>query len=430
MNTQSISKTQTYNHSDDSLSSLTASPHQVGLSAERLERISSITQGFINEGQLAGAVTVVARRGKVAHFEAYGMMGLEADKPMQKDTIFRIYSMTKPIAAVGVMILCEEGKLTLDAPASTYLPELSGMQVAGDADANVFTPVEANREMTVQDLMQHTAGLPGAARYMNGNTAVDKLYRKAGLDRLHECDLQELVERLGTIPLLYQPGTKWHYSIAADVLGRLIEVGSGQPFDQFLYERIFQPLGMIDTGFYVPAEKIDRLAGMYGPKPTGGLQTIDAPEGGTGHISKTSFIKEPRFLSAGGGLVSTAADFARFCLMLSGKGALSGKRLMKAESVELMTRNHLPQHLIPLDKKPQDRYGGLGFGLGVSVRVQQTDWVPASQIGEYGWIGGTSTEFWISPRDELVAIILAQHIPFSPLSHTVKPMVYAAIEED
>ena len=430
MKKQSISKTQTYNHCDGSLFSLTASPREVGLSAERLERISSAAQGFIDEGQLAGAVTVVARRGKVAHFEAYGMMDIEADKPMQKDTIFRIYSMTKPIAAVGVMMLCEEGKLTLDAPASTYLPELSGMQVAGDADANVFTPVETDREMTVQDLMQHTAGLPGAARYMGGNTAVDKLYRKAELDRLHECNLQELVERLGTIPLLYQPGTKWHYSIAADVLGRLIEVTSGQPFDQFLAERIFQPLGMIDTGFYVPAEKIDRLAGMYGPKPTGGLQTIDAPEGGTGHISKTSFIKEPRFLSAGGGLVSTASDFARFCLMLSDKGTLSGKRLMKAESVELMTRNHLPQHLIPLDKKPEDRYGGLGFGLGVSVRVQQTDWVRASQIGEYGWIGGTSTEFWISPLDELVTITLAQHIPFSPLSHTVKPMVYAAIEED
>ena len=430
MKKQSISKTQTYNHCDDSLPSLTASPHEVGLSAERLERISSAAQGFIDEGQLAGAVTVVARRGKVAHFEAYGMMDIEADKPMQKDTIFRIYSMTKPIAAVGVMMLCEEGKLTLDAPASTYLPELSGMQVAQDADANVFTPVETDREMTVQDLMQHTAGLPGAARYMGGNTAVDKLYRKAGLDRLHECNLQELVERLGTIPLLYQPGTKWHYSIAADVLGRLIEVASGQPFDQFLAEQIFQPLGMIDTGFYVPAEKIDRLAGMYGPKPTRGLQTIGAPEGGTGHISKTSFTKKPRFLSAGGGLVSTASDFDRFCLMLSDKGTLSGKRLMKAESVELMTRNHLPQHLIPLDKKPEDRYGGLGFGLGVSVRVQQTDWVRASQIDEYGWIGGTSTEFWISPRDELVTITLAQHIPFSPLSHTVKPMVYAAIEED
>lgn len=427
MNEQVISESQICVDDDNNLLGLTAAPHEVGLSAEQLERISSTAQGFIDRGELAGAVTLVARRGKVAHFETHGMMDIEAGEPMQKDTIFRIYSMTKPIAAVGVMMLCEEGKLTLDAPASTYLPELSGLKVAQYPDADVFTPVESHREMTVQDLMQHTAGLPGAARYMNGVTAVDKLYRKAGLHRLHECDLQELVQRLGKIPLLYQPGTKWHYSIAADVLGRLIEVASGQPFDQFLAERVFQPLGMVDTGFYVPAEKIDRLAGLYGPKPTGGLQTIDAPEGGTGHISKTSFIRKPRFLSAGGGLVSTAADFARFCLMLSGKGTLSGKQLMQAESVKLMTPNHLPQHLIPLDKKPEDRYGGLGFGLGVSVRVQQTDWVPASQIGEYGWIGGTSTEFWISPRDELVAITLAQHIPFSALSHTVKPLAYAAI---
>ena len=430
MNKQPISESQTCSDGNNNLRGLTAMPDEVGLSTKRLERISSTTQRFIDEGQVAGAVTLVARRGKVVHFEAYGMMDIEAEKPTQKDTIFRIYSMTKPVAAVGVMLLCEEGKLTLDAPASVYLPELGGLKVAQNPDADAFTPVEADREMTVQDLMQHTAGLPGAARYMGGNTAVDQLYRKAGLDRLHECDLRELVERLGKIPLLYQPGTKWHYSIAADVLGRLIEVASGQSFDQFLAERIFQPLGMVDTGFYVPAEKIDRLAGMYGPTPTGGLQTIDAPEGGTGRISKTSFITKPRFLSAGGGLVSTASDFARFCLMLSGKGTLSGKQLMQAESVELMTCNHLPENLIPLDKKPEDRYGGLGFGLGVSVRVQQTDWVPASQIGEYGWIGGTSTEFWISPQDELVAITLAQHIPFSALSHTLKPLVYAAIMED
>ncbi len=430
MNKQPIFEAQTYSRHDDKLSGLTAAPHEVGLSAERLKNVSSTAQGFIDDGQLAGAVTLVARHGKVVHFEEYGMMDIEAEKPMQKDTIFRIYSMTKPIAAVGVIMLCEEGNLALDAPAAVYLPELGGLEVAQDADADVFTPVKAEREITVQDLMQHTAGLPGAVRYMNGKTAVDKLYRKAGLHRLHECNLKELVRRLGKIPMLYQPGTKWHYSIAADVLGRLIEVASGQSFDQFLAERIFQPLGMVDTGFYVPADKTDRLASMYGPQPTGGLQTIDAPEGGTGHISKTSFIKKPRFLSAGGGLVSTASDFARFCLMLSCKGTLSGKRLLRAESVELMTRNHLPNNLIPLDKKPDDRYGGLGFGLGVSVRVQQTDWVPASQIGEYGWIGGTSTEFWISPRDELVSITLAQHIPFSALSHTVKPMVYAAIVEE
>ena len=406
---------------------LIAAPHEVGLSAKRLACISTTSQKFIDEKRLAGVVTVVARCGKVAHFKASGMIDIEANKPMQKDTIFRIYSMTKPIAAAAVMMLCEEGKLQLDAPASTYLHELGGLKVAADAEGESITLVEADRDMTVRDLMCHTAGLPGAARYMAGQTAVDKRYREAGLHRLHECDLQEMVERLGRIPLLYHPGAKWHYSIAADVLGRLIEVVSAQSFDVFLAERIFQPLGMHDTGFYVPEEKIDRFASMSGPKPGGGLQTIDAPEGGTGHISKNSFTQKPKFLSAGGGLVSTAADFTRFCLMLSGKGVLDGKQLMKPESVELMTRNHLPEHLIPLDKKPDERYAGLGFGLGVSVRVQQTDWIPASQIGEYGWIGGTSTEFWISPRDELVAITLAQHIPFSELSERVKPLIYASI---
>ena len=411
-------------------SNLSAAPHEVGLSADRLARISATAQQFIDNKKLAGAITLVARRGKVVHLETHGMMDLAANKPMRKDTIFRIYSMTKPIAAAAVMLLCEEGKLQLDAPTSTYLPELGGLKVAAAADAETFTLIKADRDMTVRDLMRHTAGLPGAARYMAGQTAVDKRYREEGLHLLHECNLQEMVERLGRIPLLYQPGIKWHYSIAADVLGRLIEVVSGQPFDVFLAERIFQPLGMVDTGFYVPSEKINRFAGIYGPKSEGGLQAIDAPEGGTGHISENSFRKNPKFLSAGGGLVSTAADFARFCLMLSGKGVLAGKRVMKTESVELMIRNHLPDCLIPLDKKPDERYAGLGFGLGVSVRVQQTDWIPTSQIGEYGWIGGASTEFWISPRDELVAITLAQHIPFSELSERVKPLAYAAIAKE
>ena len=406
----------------------TAAPQQVGISVEGLKRIDPVVQKFIDDQQLAGAITMVARRGKVVHFETYGMMNLEAQRPMQKDAIFRIYSMTKPVAAVAVLMLCQDGKLELEAPVSRYLPELSGMKVAADAEAEEASLIKADREMTVRDLMRHTSGLPGANRYMAGQTAVDKLYRQAGLHRLEECNLQEMVERLGTIHLLYQPGTKWHYSIAADVLGRLIEVVSNQSFDLFLAERIFQPLAMEDTGFYVPTEKIDRLVGMYGPQPTGGLQIIEAPQGGTGSYSKTSFRKRPKFLSAGGGLVSTATDFMRFCLMLSEKGQLAGKRLLEVESVERMTCNHLPPHLVPLDKKPVERYRGLGFGLGVSVRVQQTDWVPASQIGEYGWIGGTSTEFWISPRDELVTITLAQHIPFSELSQVVKPLVYAAID--
>jgi len=406
---------------------LTATPHEVGLSSEGLERISVTTQKFIDDELLAGAVTIVARRGKVAHFEAFGMMDIEADKSMQRDTIFRIYSMSKPTAAVGVMMLCEEGKLELDAPASKYMPEFSDMKVVVDPDADEVKLVDVEREMTVRDLLRHSSGLPGAALYTANKSALGVLYRQAGLNRFHEGDLQDMVEKLGMIPLLYQPGTKWHYSIAADVLGRLIEIISGQSFDVFLAKRIFEPLEMEDTGFYVPAKNINRLAGMYGPSPDGGLQTIDAPQGGTNNYSTTSFIERPKFLSAGGGLVSTANDFMQFCLMLSNKGTLAGKRLLNAESIEEMTRNQLPEHLIPLDKKPDDRYSGLGFGLGFSVRVYQTDWVPASQVGEYGWIGGTSTEFWISPRDELIAITLVQHMPFSKVSESVKQLVYAAV---
>ena len=203
-----------------------------------------VVQKFIDDQQLAGAITMVARRGQVVHFETYGMMDLEVQRPMQKDAIFRIYSMTKPVAAVAVMMLCQDGKLELEAPVSKYLPELGGMKVAADAEAEEASVINADREMTVRDLMRHTSGLPGANRYMAGQTAVDKLYRQAGLHRLDECNLQEMVERLGTIPLLYQPGTKWHYSIAADVLGRLIEVVSIHSFDLFLAEHIFQPLDL------------------------------------------------------------------------------------------------------------------------------------------------------------------------------------------
>ena len=408
---------------------LTAPPHKVGLSASRLTEITKAVQHFIATEQLAGAVTIIARRGKIAHFEASGMMDLEANKTMQKDTIFRIYSMTKPVAAVAVMMLYEAGKLELDTPVSQYLPAFSEMQVAATPDAEAVELVNAKRQITVRDLLRHTAGLPGANRYLTGQTAVDKCYRAAGLHLLHECDLEEMVRRLGTIPLLYQPGSTWHYSIAADVLGRLIEVISGQAFDVFLAEHIFQPLAMPDTAFYVPSEKHDRFAKLYGPQPTGELQTINAPQGGTGNYAATSFLEAPKFLSAGGGLVSTATDFMRFCLMLAGQGTLAGTRLLKAASVAQITSNQLPQNLVPLDKSPVERYAGLGFGLGVSVRVQQTNWIPASRVGEYGWIGGTSTEFWVSPQDELITITLAQHMPFSKLSQVVKSLVYAAITE-
>ncbi|NQU25365.1 MAG: beta-lactamase family protein [Candidatus Nealsonbacteria bacterium] len=397
----------------------TATPQQVGLSAEGLERVGPVVQKFIDDEQVAGAVTIVARRGKVAQFEAYGMMDIDTKKPMQKDTIFRIYSMSKPITSVAVMMLYEEGKLKLDDPASKFLPELKGLKVAEDPGADEITKVAPKREMTVRDLLRHTSGLTYG---LFGNTAVDKLYRQAGVAGRGDGNLQEFVEKLGKIPLVYQPGAKWNYSVSTDVLGRLVEVVSGRPFDKFLAERIFRPLGMEDTGFYVPADKLDRFATNYGPKLTGGLTVRDAP-------ATSRFAKAPKFFSGGGGLVSTAADYMRFCLMLSGKGQFAGKRLLKTETVELMTRNHLPKEVMPIAFGPAKRLG-VGFGLGFSVRVRQTVWESASRVGEYGWGGAASTHFWISPRDELVVVALTQYMPFSDrVERAVKPVVYEAIVE-
>lgn len=402
----------------------TADPESVGLSAEKLQRISPTIQKFIDEQKIAGAVTIVARRGRVVHFEAYGMRHREAHAPMEKDTIFRIYSMTKPVVAVAAMMLFEEGSLSLHAPVSDYIPELGGLRVAVDPDAEELVLVDSTRDMSVFDLFRHTSGLPGSSRYLGEKSPIEVLYREAGLQRLSECNLQEVVERLGTVPLLYQPGTRWHYSIAADVLARLIEVVSGLAFDKFLAERIFQPLRMKDTGFYVPPEKIDRFSRLYGPARDGGLETIVAAEGGSGNISETSFVTQPKFLSGGGGLVSTAADFMRFCLMLTGGGFLDGVRLLKAETVEMMTRNQLPEALLPIDRKPEGR----GFGLGFAVRVRRIDTSP-SPVGEYEWYGGAGTEFWISPHDDLAVVILSQQLPMQQLGKTIRPVIYAAIEE-
>ena len=397
-----------------------AAPRQLGFAADLGDRIGVAVQDFIDRRQLAGAVVVVARRGALAHLEARGRADLRNDRPMRAETIFRIYSMTKAVGSVAVMMLCDEGKLELDAPAADYLPPLRGLLVAPNPAAGERSAVPARREITVRDLLRHTSGLPG-------NVDVDQVFQDNGLPPLNRSTLRQIVDHLDQVQLLYQPGTEWRYSFAADVLGRLVEVASGLPFDRFLAQRIFQPLGMEDTAFFCPPEQAHRLAAMYGPDPGGGLQEVDAPQGGT--VTPFSFQEPPRFLSNGGGLVSTADDYLRFCLMLAGGGALGGVRLLQPETVTTMTRNQLPREMIPIRKQPQERYQGLGFGLGFSVRVRRSDFVPASEIGEYGWIGGASTEFCIAPRSELIVISLAQYLPFSPLSRVVKGVAYAALEE-
>jgi CubicO group peptidase (beta-lactamase class C family) len=395
----------------------TATPQQVGLSAEKLSGTKSAMQKLIDEKNISGGIVVVARRGKVVQFEACGLMDIEKNIPMKRDTIFRIYSMSKPITTVAAMILYEEGKIKLDAPVSEYIPQFKGLKVVTDPDTEEITTVPARREMTVRDLMRHTSGLTYG---FFGNTNVDKLYRNSiNLSQGGET-LQTMTEILSTFPLQYQPGTKWHYSVSTDVLGRIVEVASGQSLDKFFIERIFEPLGMEDTSFHVPAEKIDRFATNYGPDQQGGLRPIDKPQ-------TSQYTKIPTFFSGGGGLLSTASDYMRFCLMLYNKGKFPGGRLLKPETVEMMTRNQLPEQAYPIGSGER---AGVGFGLGFSVRVEQSNTAYASRVGEYGWGGMASTHFWISPKDKIAVVVLTQHIPYSSRAeNAIKPIVYDAIQD-
>jgi CubicO group peptidase (beta-lactamase class C family) len=379
-----------------------ASPKDLGMSAEKLALVKPAVQGLVDDEKIAGATVVVVRKERIAFFETFGMMDKEAKKPMAKDTILRFYSMTKPITSVAVMMLYEEGKIKLDDPVSKYIPQFKGLKVYAESGNEAL-----NRPVTIRDLLRHTSGLTYG---FFGNTAVDKMYiEKAVFD--WQSNLEDMADKLGDIPLLYQPGTKWHYSVSTDMLGYIVERVSGQPLDKFFEDRIFKPLGMKDTAFYVPAEKVDRFAVCYGPKLAGWLPVTDDP-------ATSRYLKKPSMLSGGGGLVSTAPDYLRFCQMLLNKGRLDGKRLLRAETVEMMTRNQLPEGVT------RDDSGG--FGLGFSVRTEDGKFPK----GEYGWGGMASTHFWVSPKHDLIVIALSQRMPFSgQLENIVKPIIYGSILE-
>jgi CubicO group peptidase (beta-lactamase class C family) len=385
-----------------------AKPEDVGMSADRLARIDPIVRKMVDDKKTAGVVVAVARRGKLVELKTFGMMDVAAGKPMKEDTVFRIYSMSKPITTAAAMILYDEGKFRLDDPVATYLPEFKHLKVYQEDGE----PVELKRPVTMADLMRHTAGLT----YGSDPTPVDKLYRdKKVLDR--NSSLEQMVEKLGTIPLRYQPGTHWHYSVSVDVLGRVVEVISGKPLDEFFAERIFKPLDMKDTAFYVPRDKLDRFAANYGPKKEGGLRAIDVP-------AQSAYRQKPKMFSGGGGLVSTARDYLRFCQMMQNGGELDGRRILRAETVKLMTKNELPAEAM---RNQKDR--GAGFGFGFSVRVGKGG-AGGAALGEYGWGGAASTHFWISPKDKLTVIVLQQYMPFqNRLEVELKPVIYGAITD-
>ena len=374
-----------------------ALPEDVSMSSEELKKVDHVIQKFIDDKELAGAVTIIARKGKVIHFSAQGMQDISAAKKMDKDSIFRIYSMTKAVVSVAAMRLVEQGKLKLDVPASTYIPSIAKMKFNGEIP---------NREMTLRDLLSHSSGLPN-------NVSTDRALRVAGHPSLAESNLEEIMGRLESVPLRYEPGKGWYYSFAADVVGRLVEIGSGLQLDKALRDLIFDPLGMKDTGFYVPKEKWHRFVTPYG----NGLKEITAPQPGTS--GPFAFEKAPKFLSGGGGLVSTAADYMRFCLMLTGKGKFQDNRLLSAKTVSEMFRDQLPEGVGEITRAPKGR----GFGLGFAVRVRKID---SSPLGECEWLGGLGTEFFISPKDDLAVITLSNQSPMKQIKSKVRPFVYSA----
>ena len=393
----------------------TAKPAEVGLDADKIQQARDAVKALIDKKEMAGAVVAVARKGKVVMFEALGEMEAGSGKAMRPDAIVRIYSMTKPITTVAAMILVEEGKVGLDDPVSKYLPEFKSLRVhAGKGDETV----EAMREPTVRDLTRHTSGLTYG---VFGNSPVDQLYKKAGVLARGD-SLQDMVTKLGKVPLMHQPGTRWHYSVSTDVLGRVVEVASGKALDEVFADRIFKPLDMKDTAFSVPDDKLDRFAANHGLDKKKTLTATETAE-------KSRYRAKPKMLSGGGGLVGTARDYLRFCQMLLNGGDLDGVRLLKKETIAEMTKNQLPEEAMKAKNGGKADVGD-GFGLGFGVRVGKDDPSRASFVGEYNWGGAASTHFWIAPRQELIVVALEQFMPNRPkLLVAVKPLIYQAVKE-
>jgi CubicO group peptidase (beta-lactamase class C family) len=421
-------------------------PESVGLSGPRLERLTSWMAEQVTSNRLPGLSAMVHRRGQNAYFNCTGQMDMEAGKPVAEDTIFRIYSMTKPITAVAAMISYEAGHFQLDDPIAKFLPEFSEMRV-WDGTPDGLNTVPAESYITVRHLLTHTAGF--SYEFMEAGP-VEAFYREQKItfnpSRQTEggADLAAITTRLASAPLVRQPGSGWGYSVSIDVLGRLVEVWSGQSLDRYFDERIFQPLGMTDTAFQVAGDKLDRFAACYEPSEGGGLGRLnstdavirksdgiglklsDAPAG-------SRYTQMPETLSGGGGLTGTIGDYGRFCQMLLQKGVLDGQRILGRKTVEFMAVNHLPgnQDMAGMGQPiwSESSAEGIGYGLGMAVVID----APATQLirssGEYFWGGAASTAFWIDPAEEMFVVLMTQLIPssFYPIRGELRVATYQAL---
>jgi CubicO group peptidase (beta-lactamase class C family) len=402
-----------------------ASPDEVAMDGRRLRELQAHARRHVDSGQLAGIVTVVARHGRVVLADAYGLRDVERGQPMTLDTIFRVYSMTKPIVSVALLRLYEQGAFLLEDPVSRYLPEFSDLSVLADPAAVRTRP--AARPVTVIDLLRHTSGL--AAR--TGRSPVTALYRQHGLaDPDGKLDLAESVQRLSELPLAAEPGQRWIYGISTDVVGRLCEVLSGQALDAYLTDSVLSPLGLHDTAFQVAPGKVGRFAASYGPggDHDAGLRLVDDP-------ASSSYVTGRRYLSGSEGLVSTASDYLRFAWMLNGRGRLGDARVLGSRTVDLMMLNHLPGGVdisaIGADGG-ETRTPGHGFGLGGAVLVDRARAEISATPGEFSWGGAASTAFFVSPRDDLAVLFLTQLRPsatYRRLRRELRAIAYAALSD-
>ncbi|MFN0083959.1 MAG: serine hydrolase domain-containing protein [Blastocatellia bacterium] len=392
-------------------------PESVGLSAQRLQRINLLIEQKLKEGKLVNAITMVARRGKLVHFETYGKADVEAGKPLKNDAIFRIYSMTKPITTLAAMMLYEEGRFQLNDPLYLYLPEFRDTEVYQDNGTPGGARVKPTRPITPRDLMSHTSGLTYGAF---GDTPVDRLYRAANLLD-GSLTLADFSRKAAALPLLFHPGERWNYGVNTDILGRLVEVLSGVSLDEYFRERIFKPLGMNDTAFDVPAAKLDRFPVTYQWDAAGKRVIAD-------HPGKSRFASPAKFYSGGGGLVSTARDYLRFCQLMLNGGELDGVRLLSPKTVQLMTMNHTAQA-----QKPTAGVAlGMGaeFGLGYRVIADAAANQRIGSQGTFDWGGLASTSFFIDPKEQLIGILLTQKLPTdNRLTIEFRTAVYQAIIE-
>ncbi|MGK0305551.1 MAG: CubicO group peptidase (beta-lactamase class C family) [Gammaproteobacteria bacterium] len=385
----------------------------VGFSSQRLDRIAPAMQRYIDQGKLAGTLTLVARNGKIVYLNAQGMQDKEAGIAMTEDTIFRIYSMTKPVTAVAAMTLWEQGKFHMFDPIAKYLPELANMKVYVSGSGDDMIVEDAKSPIRIIDLFMHTSGFS----YGFSNSEVDKLYQKM-LSKPDELNRDNILTKFAELPLTHQPGTAWNYGVSTDIIGFLVEKLSGKKLGEYMQETIFSPLGMKDTGFYVPADKVDRLTQIYTADKTG--QTIVMEKEPVG-----DFMSDPKIHNAGGGLVSTMQDYFTFAQMMLNGGEINGVRILGRKTVEYMSSNHLPKNLIPYSKTSQ----GEGYGLAMSVTVDPEMAGFMTSKGDFGWGGAASTYFRVDPEEQIVMISMAQFVPigFHRYHDDFRNLVYQAL---